>query len=110
MIEFKIHSFETMSEVSLKSSVKFVNYVKRDQKVNQTEKHSRRSPGIQSKELIEKFGKTVTDQQIEQCQPTRQTISKIEKCKIIKQTKEIFDKTLEAFTLKAKFSPSKDTH
>ena len=38
MREFKIHSLETVSEVSQKSNVKIVTDVKRDQKVQQIKK------------------------------------------------------------------------
>ena len=54
MKEFKIQSFETVSEVSQKSNVKIVIYVKRkrDQKVKRIKKHSRTSPDEQFKKFI----------------------------------------------------------
>ena len=51
MKEFKIYSVETVSEVSQKSNVKIVTYVKRDQKVRRIKKHSRTSPDVQFKEF-----------------------------------------------------------
>ena len=54
MKKFQIHSVETVSEVSQKSSVKIVTCKtkKGDQKVNQTfKKHSRTSPDPQFKEF-----------------------------------------------------------
>ena len=61
---FKIHSVEKVSEVSQKSDVKIVTYVKRDQKVKRTKKkHSMTSPDAQIKEfsLTKQKTRPITD-------------------------------------------------
>ena len=73
--EIEIHSVETVSEVSQKSRVKIMTYVRKTWSKGKAnlKKHSRKSPATQSKELNEKLRTNVPDQKINWTIPAKKT-------------------------------------
>ena len=79
---------------------------------DETKKHSRTSPEIQFKEMIEKLRRTLPGQQINWTMParTKKSSKNWETKRIKTKQKQTLAKTLEAFKPKAKFFPYKNIY